>query len=168
MENDLALVERIHAVLSDSPVLFFFAVHLTVGRTFSLLTGLWIGLPPLALVGLAWIGDMLNIPFFVTIYELAHRGLRLSPTIARWLDRSRAHLERRGIYTRFARMGAIGVVLIAATPLWGCGMWSAILLAWSMRMKRLPGSLLLTAGSLIGSAIVLSLATGARLLYYAL
>jgi len=159
------LLERIHAQLSTSPVLFFFAVHFTVGRTFSLLAGLWVGLSPLTLVGLAWIGDMMNIPFFATLYELANRGLRLSPTIGRWLDRMRAHLEHRRFYSRFAAMGAVGVVAIAATPMWGCGMWSAILLAWTLRMKRLQGTLYLTCGSLVGSIIVLSLATGARFLY---
>jgi uncharacterized membrane protein len=108
---------------------------------------------------------MRNIPFFATIYELGHRGLRLSPFAARWLDRSRSYLERRRFYTRFAAMGAWGVVAIAATPLWGCGMWSAILLAWTMRMKRRAGVVYLTLGSVIGSIIVLTLATGAWFLF---
>jgi uncharacterized membrane protein len=165
MDNLPAFLERLHAALHHSPVLFFFAVHFTLGRTFSLLAGLWVGLSPPALIGLAWVGDMMNIPFFVTLYELGHRGLRLSPTIALWLDRTRAHLERRRFYERFAAMGSLGVVAIAATPMWGCGMWSAILLAWTMRMKRLAGSLYLTVGSVAGSIIVLTLAAGAHAIY---
>jgi len=165
MDSFPPLLERLHAELHQSPVLFFYAVHFTLGRTFSLLAGLWVGLPPLALVGLAWAGDMMNVPFFVTLYELAHRGMRLSPTVARWLDRGRAHLERRRFYERFAAMGSLGVVAIAATPMWGCGMWSAILLAWTMRMKRLAGSLYLSLGSVAGSIIVLTLATGAQAIY---
>ena len=158
-------VERLHATLSHSPVLFFFAVHFTVGRTCSLLAGLWVGLPPWTLIALAWVGDIMNIPFFVTLFELGHRGLRLSSFAARWLDRMRAHLERRRFYQRFAAMGALGVVAIAAIPMWGCGMWSAILLAWSLRMTRLAGTLYLSLGSLAGSAIVLTLATGVQALY---
>jgi len=165
METDPALLERIHTTLHNSPVLFFFAVHFTLGRTFSLLAGLWVGLSPLALVGLAWVGDMMNIPFFATLYELAHRGLRLSLAIARWLDRARGYLERRQFYERFAAMGSFGVIAIAATPVWGCGMWSAILLAWTMRMKHPAGTFYLTLGSVAGSIIVLTLATGARMIY---
>jgi len=165
MDNFPTLIERIHAGLHNSPVLFFFAVHFTVGRTFSLLAGLWIGLSPLTLIGLAWVGDMMNIPFFGTLYEMGHRGLRLSPAIARWLDRMRAHLEHRRFYERFAAMGSLGVIAIAATPMWGCGMWSAILLAWTMRMKHLAGTFYLTLGSVAGSVIVLTLATGAQAIY---
>jgi len=165
METFPTLLKQIHAALHHSPVLFFFAVHFTVGRTFSLLAGLWLGLSPLVLVGLAWIGDMMNIPFFSTLYEVAHRGLRLSPVVARWFDHMRAHLERRRFYERFAMMGSLGVTAIAATPVWGCGMWSAILLAWTIGMKRLPGIVYLSLGSIAGSVIVLTVATGARMIY---
>ncbi|MCX8036772.1 MAG: small multi-drug export protein, partial [Candidatus Sumerlaeia bacterium] len=106
------------------------------------------------------IGDMMNIPFFATLYDLAHKGLRISRRVAGWLDRARGHLESRGFYRRFAAMGAWGVVLIAAIPMWGCGMWSAILLAWTLRMSRLSGILYLSLGSWIGSLLVLGVALG--------
>lgn len=160
MENAPALVDRLQELLQNHRILLFFAVHLTVGRTFSLIVGFLAGIPPLALIGLAWIGDMLNIPFFVTIYELGHRGLRLSPWIARKFDRGREYLERRRFYQKFRAMGALGVIVIAAIPLWGCGMWSAIFLAWSMKMNRLPGTLYLSMGSVIGSTVVLTLLLG--------
>jgi uncharacterized membrane protein len=167
MDHPPQIVEYLQTILRDYPVVLFFAVHLTVGRTFSLIVGFLAGLPPLALVGLAWIGDMLNIPFFVTIFTLAHRGLRMSSLLSRWLDRSRAYLEHRTFYERFRRMGELGVILIAAVPLWGCGMWSAILLAWSMDMPRVRGTIYLSVGSVIGSTIVLSLALGIEYLWRA-
>jgi len=165
MGNLPAFLERIHLTLHHSPVVFFFAVHFTLGRTASLLAGLWVGLSPLALIPLAWFGDMMNVPFFTTLYELGRRGLRLSPAIARWLDRSRAHLQRRRVYERFSAMGGLGVAAIAAIPFWGCGMWSAILLAWTLRMKHLAGTLYLSLGSVAGSILILTLATGARMIY---
>jgi len=158
MEHLPTCIERFHAALQSSPVLFFFIVHLTIGRTFSVLAGLWVGLSPVELIGLAWVGDMMNIPFFATLYELGHRGLRLSSAIGRWLDRTIAYLEHRRFYERFAGTGALGVVVICATPMWGCGMWSSILLARTMRLKRLPGTLYLSLGSVAGSIIILVLA----------
>jgi len=154
-------LESLYATLHDFPVLFFFCVHLTVGRTVSLLIGHFLlHLSPMALMGYAWMGDMLNIPFFAGLYELLHRGLRLSTRVASWLDRNRARHEHHRFYIRLARMGPIGVMLLAALPFWGCGMWSSILLAWSLRMERLRGTMYLAVGSIIGTLIVLAFALG--------
>jgi len=167
MGNVPPFIENLHNTFSHSPILFFYAVHFIAGRPFAILAGLWVGLPPRLIVPLAWAGDMLHIPFFAAIYDLAERGLRFSSYFARLIDRGRAYLDHKKFYNRFRTMGALGVIVIAATPMWGCGMWSAVLLAWTMRMKRLPGTIYLSIGSLAGSILVIGLVEFAKLAWSA-
>jgi uncharacterized membrane protein len=153
----------IHDVLKDSPVLFFFIVHMSVGRTVSVLTGVMLlRISPLPLMGYALIGDLLNIPFFVALYEGIRKSVRRSKRIGCWLDRNREKRQQGGLYGRLAKLGPCGVIVLAALPMYGCGMWSSILLAWSMNMKPVRGTVYLAAGSVVGSIVALALAIGIR------
>jgi len=57
-------------------------------------------------------------------------------------------------------MGSIGIILISALPIKGCGILSGSVFSFLIGQKRFEGTLLLMVGSLLGIAIVFGLTTG--------
>ena len=59
-------------------------------------------------------------------------------------------------------LGDVGVVLLAALPFWGCGMWTSTLLAWTMGMRLTRAIWFLAAGGLIGLSALVALELGIK------
>jgi uncharacterized membrane protein len=58
-------------------------------------------------------------------------------------------------------MGNLGIILISALPVKGFGIHSGSVFCFLIGKRRLPGTLLLMAGSVLGILIVFGLTTGA-------
>lgn len=99
--------------------------------------------------------DVIQIPIFFYLYRRAEDALRRGRPVRR-LQPTRERIERTP-FGRFAlSIGEMGVVFLSALPLYGGGMWSAVLLAYLLRMPRPRAVAYCLLGSFVGCwAIVL-------------
>lgn len=122
-------------------------IALVGNRIIAVLVGLWFHLHPVWLLGLLLFLDVLQIPFFYWLYENSARVLaRLPRRFQSWFNRDWSHSS----LGRWARsLGNIGVMLVAALPTFGGGMWSAIFLAYGLGIRKRTSYCLLTLGSFL-------------------
>lgn len=98
--------------------------------------GVAAGLPPLAALGVAIVGNMVPVPFLILFTRRIFRWLKKSRQIGQLVDR----LEQRGaeksaIVKTYA---GVGLCILVAIPLPGTGAWTGALVAalMDMRLKR--------------------------------
>jgi uncharacterized membrane protein len=113
--------------------------------------GLWFQVPAGLLFLMLLFIDVIQIPFFYRIYEHGSTLLDDVPLLR--------GLTRRGgmasSLSKWARhLGGIGVMLVAALPSFGGGMWSATFLAYGMGLKRRDGYAWLILGSALSYGIL--------------
>jgi uncharacterized membrane protein len=114
--------------------------------------GLWFHLPPGPMLGILILLDLLQIPMYYWLYEHSHQVLaRLPSRIGQWFERMLAVRPRAG-WTQ--SLGGFGVMLIAALPSFGGGMWSAIFLAYGLKLRRSASYVWLMLGSFSGYLLV--------------
>jgi uncharacterized membrane protein len=106
--------------------------------------GLWFQVPTALMLGLLLFIDIIQIPFFYRIYDHGSPLLERVPVIKRFLrkDWSAFALDRWA-----AHLGGFGVMLVAALPTFGGGMWSATFLAYGLRLDRRAGYAWMVLGS---------------------
>ena len=61
------------------------------------------------------------------------------------------------IFKRVKSLSYLGVAVVALLPVKGCGMWSSILLAHILKIKRSRAYLLFFIGSIIGCLILIGI-----------
>ena len=95
--------------------------------------GLWFQVPAALLLGVLLFIDIIQIPFYYQLYEHGSTLLEKIPMIHKLLhkDWSKSALGRRA-----TPLGGFGVLLVAALPTFGGGMWSATFLAYGLGLKR--------------------------------
>ena len=115
-------------------------------RLFSLLAGLVLKIPPTMLLPTLYAVDVVQIPFYYWVYESGSTLVNYFPARLRsWFgtgSRSAA-----GRWT--ASLGGLGVFVVATLPTFGGGMWSAVFLAYGLRLRKTWSYLLLASGSLL-------------------
>jgi hypothetical protein len=125
-------------------------VSILTNRIFAVGIGLWLRVPATLLLGLLISLDVVQIPFFYRLYDHGFTLLDRIPTV-------RGFIKRDGsaptIGKWAAPLGGVGVMLVAAMPTFGGGIWSATFLACGLRLDRRVGYIWLILG------IVLSYAT---------
>lgn len=143
----------------------FTGLHLTLGRTASITyavalgMNLWIAAP----VAFAW--DCAQVPLWWWLYSAVARNTMRIPGVDRWIDEREARAEHRRLWRRLGTLGDVGVVLLAALPFWGCGMWTSTLLAWTMGMRLTRAIWFLAVGGLIGLGALVALELGIKSLF---
>ena len=116
-------------------------------RILSLLVGLLLRIPAHLLLPTVYLMDVIQIPFFYWIYEngstlIAH----LPASIRGWFNKD----WRVTSMSRWTtRLGSLGVFVVAAMPTFGGGMWSAVFLAYGLRLRKTWSYFLIGLGSLL-------------------
>ena len=96
--------------------------------------------------------DLLQIPLFFRIYEKGFSKIPLLNILVKRLP-TEEQFEKSRIRKLTQSLGGIGVMLIAAMPTCGGGMWTAVLLAHILKLSRKQSYILLAGGSLISCII---------------
>lgn len=114
---------------------FFMAMLPVVELRGAIPFGVAAGLPPLAAMGAAILGNLLPVPVILLLIRRIFRWLRHFPRFGGLIDRleRRAHLKGRKV----RKYRTLGLVLLVAVPLPGTGAWTGALVAdvLDIRMK---------------------------------
>src|SRR5438477_10928429 len=109
-------------------------ISLIGNRILSLLVGLILRIPAISLIPTVFLIDVLHIPMFYWIYENGSTMMnRLPVSIRGWLNKDRGITSLGRWATSF---GSFGVFAVAALPTFGGGMWSAVFLAYGLRLRK--------------------------------
>jgi hypothetical protein len=108
--------------------------------------GLWFRVPAGLLLGMLITLDIIQIPFFYHLYEQGSSLLDGIPAL-------RQFVKRDWSVTTLGKLamplGGLGVMLVAALPTFGGGVWSATFLAYGLRLDRRAGYAWMIFGSLV-------------------
>ncbi len=123
------------------------AVVAIVGnRILAVGVGLWFHVPAKVFLSLLIGMDILQIPLFYRLYEQGSSLLDRLPRVQRWLKKDWTQTS----IGQWARpLGGPGVMLLAALPTFGGGMWSATFMAYGLRLSRRAGYAWMVLGSLL-------------------
>jgi hypothetical protein len=131
---------------------FVVAISLFGNRIFSLLAGLILRVPAPLLLPTLYAVDIIQIPFYYWLYE---HGASL---INRFPSRIRAFFQRAANHSPLGKwsssLGGVGVFTVASLPSFGGGIWSAVFLAYGLRLRRTWSYLLIGLGSLVSYLVL--------------
>jgi hypothetical protein len=115
-------------------------------RILAIGVGLWFQVPFLLLLGLLIFVDIVQIPLFYRIYEHGSSLLDGIPVVKKFANRdwSKSTLGKWAM-----PLGGFGVMMVAAMPTFGGGMWSATFLAYGLGLKRRAGYAWMILGSVL-------------------
>lgn len=119
-------------------------------RLFSLLAGMILKVPATWLLPTLYAMDVVQIPLYYWVYE---QGLSLKKYFPQRLHDWFEHGPKNR--TRWtASLGGLGVFIVALLPTFGGGMWSAVFLAYGLRLRKTWGYFLMAAGSLVSYVVL--------------
>jgi uncharacterized membrane protein len=156
------MFDAIHDFLWGHPWLCFVALQLTLGRTASISQAIIFNLNLWAAGVFAFVWDCTQVPLWWWLYGAVSRRAIPGQVMNKWIERRERRAEHRKLWQRFGALGDAGVVLLAALPFWGCGMWTAALLAWSMGTTLRRAFWILALGGLLGLLAMIGLGLGVK------
>lgn len=120
--------------------------------------GVAAGLPPLAAMAAAVLGNMVPVPLILLLLRHIFRWLRRVPRLGALIDRleRRAHLKGRTV----RKYRILGLVLLVAIPLPGTGAWTGALVADVLDIRMRTALPAITLGVLIAGVIVTAMTCG--------
>lgn len=147
----------------------FLLLHMCFGRMISIPCGLTIFSKWYIVIIIAIIYDFFQILFYNGFFELI---LKLKPVNYFWrilrhrlkryyrkfgLKRAlkKERMFHSSVLHRAQKWGQMGVIVIAAIPFVGGGIWSASLLAISLRLGKIRRYILLISGSIISYVLII-------------
>lgn len=133
-----------------------FSAYLVTGRTGALAVLLYLrtGFPEA--LGFSLLLDLGQITLYGALLETVARrdGTGLIPRfVARQQDRWKARLEKLPLGGRLAHLRSLAVMIVAMVPFYGFGIHSACILAFALRFKPLPGTLVIMVASLVATVL---------------
>jgi uncharacterized membrane protein len=121
-------------------------------RIVAVLAGLWFHMHPLLLLSQLLLLDVIQIPLYYWLYE---NGAQVMEHLQRWFQNWLNKDKSVTLMGPKARSwGGLGVMLVAALPTFGGGMWSAIFLAYGLGLRKRYSYLWLTAGSFLSYLVI--------------
>jgi uncharacterized membrane protein len=121
-------------------------VSILANRILAIVIGLWFQVPVTLLLGLLLLIDIIQIPFYYRLYEHGSSLLERVPAVNKFLRRDWS-VSSLGQWAK--PLGGFGVMMVAAMPTFGGGMWSATFIAYGLGLKRRAGY----AWMILGSAL---------------
>jgi hypothetical protein len=123
------------------------AATLVGNRIVAVALGVWLRMPVIWMLSMLIFLDIVQVPFFYWLYENSHIVLsRLPPRFAKWFGKDGQAMPM----SRWAAsLGGVGVMLLAALPTLGGGMWSAVFLAYGLHLDRKVSYAWLISGSVV-------------------
>lgn len=134
----------------------FFALYIFGGRTAALLSAQWLGQSLVFFFPLIVLLDILQIPLFYRAYE-GLLQLSFLSRVGPWLERRRESLQRSWAWRFWSAWRGLGVFLITLMPVKGGGMWSGVLMAFSLKIPKRASYPILIGGSVAGCLLLLGL-----------
>ncbi len=121
-------------------------VSILTNRILAVGFGLWFQVPATLLLGLLLFLDIIQIPFYYRLYEHGSSLLDRMPAVKNVINRdwSKSALGKWAM-----PLGGMGVMLVAAMPTLGGGMWSATFLAYGLGLRRRAGYAWMILGSIL-------------------
>ncbi len=112
--------------------------------------------------------DMITVPFYFRLFDrvitsrsfvvrerlLIRRFRRVIEKITKKKIFRRERKIHSRILLRAQRWGQFGVIIVAALPFVGGGIWSGVLLARFLKLKIAKGHLLIWLGSILGASFI--------------
>lgn len=132
----------------------FLLLYIFGSRIVFIPAGMALGMGKYVILFTVFLLDVLQIPLYFYIYEKGTSKIKfLSYLFSKLPSKEKVENYR---FLKFARsLGGFGVVLVAAMPSFGGGMWSSVLLSFLLGLDRKKSILLLALGSLLGCIIVI-------------
>ncbi len=131
----------------------FLLTHFVLGRKISIPYALALGENAYAITATAFILDIIQIPIFLYLYTHSSKIGIINKGRDRIISRSK-NMEHSRLVIFAKKMGKVGIIALAAMPIQGGGMWSGVLLAHVLNLKRWQTYLLLSIGSFVGCIII--------------
>ena len=115
-----------------------------------------------------WPVDVITVPFWLLIFDkftrsrgFVTRGKLLIRSLRREIEKfTKKKIFRRErklhsqILRRAQRWGQLGVIVVAALPFVGGGIWSGVLLSRFLKLKVMRGYFLICLGSVLGASLI--------------
>ncbi|MFQ5866466.1 MAG: small multi-drug export protein [bacterium] len=145
-----------------------FLIHFFFGRLVSIPYALAIFHKWYWAVFATWPIDIITVPFWLRIFDKvtgSRNFVAREKLFIRYLRREIEKFTKKKIFRRerklhsrilrrAQRWGQFGVILVAALPFVGGGIWSGVLLARFLRLKVTRGYLLICLGSALGASFI--------------
>lgn len=132
--------------------------YLAAGRMGAIGTCLFLGISPWATLFIAILMDLAQIPFYGLILEVTQKQVFVPERFQNWFNRQtkkiKARMQNKKILQKTRQLQNLGLVLVASVPFRGFGILSACILAFMLGYGRIFSTLLIGAGSLISSTIL--------------
>jgi uncharacterized membrane protein len=141
-------------------ILFFTAIHFTMGRSFSVLFAIFNQMPLYLYFPLALLYDYVQIPVYGVILKHSSEKFFALRWLTRKADRVLASLDERPLLKKLMALGDVGLILLSALPIRGFGILSASIVSFFLKKEKIKGTVLIMTGSLIGIFIILGIAKG--------
>lgn len=124
----------------------------------AILFGVPAGLPPLAALCIAVVGNLIPVPFIIIFIRKIFRWLRTKGKIGELVQKLEARAESKSDVVH--KYGSLGLCILVAIPLPGTGAWTGALVAalMGLRMKKALPVILL--GVVIAGLIMTLVAFG--------
>jgi uncharacterized membrane protein len=121
-------------------------VSLVTNRVLAVGVGLWLRVPAALLLGFLLFLDIIQIPFFYRLYDHGFSLFDGIPRLRRFINRDCSETA----IGKWARpLGGLGVMVVAALPTFGGGIWSATFIAYGVGLKRRASYSWMILGSLL-------------------
>ncbi|OIO02817.1 hypothetical protein COY52_11930 [Candidatus Desantisbacteria bacterium CG_4_10_14_0_8_um_filter_48_22] len=133
--------------------LLFFLLYVVGSRILFIPAGISLGMGKYVVLSVVFIFDILQIPLYFYIYDKGTSRIKFLSFLYSKMP-SKERMLNSPLLKFAERLGAFGVVFVAAMPAFGGGMWTSILMAYFLKIDRRKSVLLLALGSLIGCLIV--------------
>lgn len=141
--------------LKEYYLFHFFGLYILGGRPAAVLSAQWLGQNLFFFLPLVVVLDVLQVPLFYRAYE----GLLRFPGLSRlqpWLEKKREGVRRSRAWRAWSAWKGLGVFLITTLPVKGGGMWSGVLMAFSLQIPKNVSYPLLIGGSVAGCLLLLT------------
>lgn len=121
-------------------------------RVLAILVGLWFYVPALLLLSVLIALDLIQIPLFYWIYSHSTYLLaKLPPPCRKWFEKD----WTQGKWGKWvSSLGSFGVMLVSFLPSFGGGIWSAVFLAYTLRLRREMAFLWVSLGSILSYIVI--------------
>lgn len=128
------------------------AASIVSNRLIAIAVALWLQIPTPLFLAICILIDLVQIPLYFWAYEHSAQLLQKLPPAARnWFNRD----WTSGTFGKWVnRFGGPGAALVAFVPTLGGGMWSAIFLAYSLRLPRRASVFWISLGSIFSFLMI--------------
>ncbi|MFH1283291.1 MAG: small multi-drug export protein [bacterium] len=142
-------------MIGSENYLSFLLLAFTGKRIISIPAGIAFKLNNLFILSVVVLVDVIQIPLFYYLYEKGVKKVKYLRWLSEYLP-SEKKLENTLLGKIAHHLSAWGMLIISAWPIFGGGIWTAVLFGKVFHATRLKSYLMIIGGSLLGSLILLA------------